>query len=270
MKKCRTIGALALITVFLGACPTISTNPLSDPKTAAVDDRLIGLWSVIEEADGEEADGMCIVCEKRQFMHFVRQEDGMTDVLVVESHEEDLPPIPDLKFNGGDGGGPEAEMVGEQHDPVGGLAKPLMFHGPGTWYAYRMFPSRIAGHAFMNLRLIAPEEGPEGLGGRISIDGGGYLLTRYEITEKDELNIWLLFPASLLKRRNVPDPMHVQEFYDKLRAEGRLLKVKGKSSWVSVSSTTILASKEEWGSYIQTFDPVLLFSLKYGTFHRIK
>ena len=45
-----------------------------------------------------------------------------------------------------------------------------------------MFPSWIAGHAFMNLRLIVPEEGKLDL-------RGGYLLTRYEIMEKDDLTV---------------------------------------------------------------------------------
>jgi|TARA_Y100000294_G_scaffold74711_1_gene70362 trehalose/maltose hydrolase-like predicted phosphorylase len=48
-----------------------------------------------------------------------------------------------------------------------------------------MFPSWIAGHVFMNLRLIVPEEGKLDL-------RGGYLLTRYEIMEKDDLTVWLL------------------------------------------------------------------------------
>ena len=255
MRRCQTIGALALIAVFIGVCVPISTNPLSDPKTAAVDDRLVGRWSATKGVGGAK-----IAKEAMWFVDFVRQEDGMTDVLIVMSHEEEFPPIPDLKLsyelkdqevvvpalsdllNGGDGGGPEAEMVGEQQDPVGGLAKSL--NGPGTWYAFRMFPSRIAGHAFMNLRLIAPEESQGDF-------GGGYLLARYEITEKDKLKVWLLD-------------------YRKAEAvikSGLAGDVKEEAYW---SEVTIAASTEEWVSYFQTIDPVRLFSMEFATFQRIK
>ena len=148
MKRCRTIGALALIAIFLGACPPISMNPLSDPKTAAIDDRLVGRWSATKE-------------EQASIVDFVRQEDGMTDVLIVESHGNKAG---DIDLGNGDVG---------------------YYGGKGEWYAFRMFPSRIAGHAFMNLRLIAPEESQGDF-------RGGYLLVRYEITEKDELKVWLL------------------------------------------------------------------------------
>ena len=255
MKRCRTIGALALIAVFIGVCVPISTNPLSDPKTAAVDDRLVGRWSATKGVGGAK-----IAKEAMWFVDFVRQEDGMTDVLIVMSHEEEFPPIPDLKLsyelkdqevvvpalsdllNGGDGGGPEAEMVGEQQDPVGGLAKPLI--GPGTWYAFRMFPSRIAGHAFMNLRLIAPEEGQGDF-------RGGYLLARYEITEKDELTVWLLDDKGATAAIK----------------SGLAGDVK-RGRWTS--EVTIVTSTEEWVSYVQTIDPARLFGMEYATFQRIK
>ena len=213
MKRCRTIGALALIAVFLGACLPISTNPLSDPKTAAVDDRLVGRWSATKEGQTKE--------KQTPIVDFVRQEEGMTDVLIVESHGKKAADV-DL------GNGVVTHFSGRK----------------GKWSAFRMFPSRIAGHAFMNLRLIAPEESQGDF-------RGGYLLARYEITEKDKLKVWLL---------------------DSRKAEAAIKSglagdVKEEAYW---SEVTIAASTEEWVSYFQTIDPVRLFSMEFATFQRIK
>ena len=80
---------------------------------------------------------------------------------------------------------------------------------------------------------------------------------RYEITEKDELKVWLL---------------------DYRKAEAAIKSglagdVKREAmGWYfgEITKVTIVASTEDLVAYLQTIDPLLLFGWKYATFQRIK
>jgi hypothetical protein len=75
--RTRNALLLALCTAFLlTSCIPESENPLSDPKNAQCDSRLLGTW-VAEVEDGEG----------NAWLHFVEGPDAMTEIVVV-SHEK--------------------------------------------------------------------------------------------------------------------------------------------------------------------------------------
>ena len=76
MRTIHLSGIVLLLGLFLPACVPESMNPLSDPASATVDKRLLGVW--IGKMAGEEAD---------QYIHFVEAENSITEVVLV-SHQE--------------------------------------------------------------------------------------------------------------------------------------------------------------------------------------
>ena len=76
MRTIHLSGIVLLFSLLLPACVPESMNPLSDPASATVDKRLLGVW--IGKMAGEEED---------QYVHFVEAENSITEIVLV-SHQE--------------------------------------------------------------------------------------------------------------------------------------------------------------------------------------
>lgn len=75
MLRVPFISLILIFFVILSGCVAESVNPLSDPKTAKYDDRLVGVWR--STFNGDDV-----------YLHFGNKDDASMDIIIVE-HEKD-------------------------------------------------------------------------------------------------------------------------------------------------------------------------------------
>ena len=81
----RFAWILFFVALILSRCvPADFENPLSDPKSAEMDQNLLGLWVSTNDAQGAEKDGY-------EALHINKAEDDLLQIILIKSN--DKPPV---------------------------------------------------------------------------------------------------------------------------------------------------------------------------------
>lgn len=119
-------------------------------------------------------------------------------------------------------------------------------NGNGDWTVFSMFPSRIGGESYMNVRLVIHN------GEAAGDDEKSYGLVRYRISKDGVLKVWRMSEKKLIEDIE----------------SGKLKGEVKKGSWVN--DVIITAPTDQLARYVRNSDPKRLFDELIGSLRRIK